>query len=279
MQIQQTPSPNFTAGRQGRKIIAIVNHITGGVMPGTLNWLRNPDSKVSSHYLVTKNGEIYQLVQDENTAWHVGIVNKPNWPLYDGTNPNRYTIGIEHEARAGESLTESQYQATLWLHRQLAKKHLIPADTEHIIGHYRIDSINRANDPGPGFPWKRLLSDIPLEPTILPAVVVKIAGPTINGIIIDDVSYAPVRALAESLGYQVEWDADKNTVLIPPVTADIPPLQPGSVQIATGAVIIPGRLIDGKAYVPIRQLAETLGNKVEWDGKNYTVEIKKPGTL
>ena len=160
MQIHWVPSPSYSVGRRGRKIIAIVNHITAGLMPGTLNWLRNPSAKVSAHYLVTKGGVVYQLVKDEDTAWHAGAVNKPSWPLYDGSNPNYYTIGIENEGLAGESLTEAQYLATLELHRILVKKHSIPLDQNHIIGHYRLDSVNRKNDPGLGFPWNRLFKDL-----------------------------------------------------------------------------------------------------------------------
>ena len=153
-------SPNFKSGRNGKKIIAIVNHITAGLMPGTLSWLCNPQAKASAHYLVCKDGSIYQLVKDTDTAYHAGIVNKPNWSLYDGTNPNRYTIGIEFECKSGGELTEIQYQAGLWLHKQLISKYNIPVDSNHIIGHYRIDSVNRPNDPGVNFPWQRLFNDL-----------------------------------------------------------------------------------------------------------------------
>lgn len=159
MKIEWVSSPNFWSGRQGRKPIAIVNHITAGLMPGCLSWLQNPQAQASAHYLVTKTGQIFQLVKDEDAAWHAGGVNKPSWPLYDGNNPNLYTIGIEHESK-GEALTEAQYQATLWLHRQLMKKWSIPVDRDHVIGHYRIDSVNRPNCPGPNFPWDRLFQDL-----------------------------------------------------------------------------------------------------------------------
>ena len=154
------PSPNFTKGRRGRKAIAIVNHITAGKYPGCLSWMCNQKAQASAHYLITKLGDIYQLVKDEDSSWHAGAVSKPNWRLYDGSNPNRYTIGIEHEALPGERLTEMQYQATLWLHKQLIARHGIPIDEDHIIGHYRIDSVNRPNCPGPGFPWQRLFNDL-----------------------------------------------------------------------------------------------------------------------
>ena len=158
--IEWVGTPNFREGRGGRKIIAIVDHITAGLMPGCLSWMQNPKAQASAHYLVTRDGRIYQLVKDEDTAWHAGIVNKPSWPLYDRTNPNRYTLGIEHEGLPNEPLAEPQYQATLWLHRQLVNKHGIPVDRDHIIGHYRIDSVNKANCPGPKFPWDRLFADL-----------------------------------------------------------------------------------------------------------------------
>lgn len=216
MNIIQAPSMNFTTGRKGRKIIAIVNHITAGLMPGTLSWLRNPKAKASAHYLVTKKGEIYQLVADQDTAWHAGIVLKPDWPLYDGKNPNFYTIGIEHEALAGEGLTEAQYQATRLLHLALAVKYNIPIDADHIIGHYRIDSVNRPNDPGAAFPWTRLFADLKGEDEeMLTPVKIKVDGKEINqGVIINNTSFAPVRALAEALGAKVGWDGNTNTVLI-----------------------------------------------------------------
>lgn len=160
MEIEWAASPNFSKGRNGRKIIAIVNHITAGTFPGCLSWMRNPQAKASAHYLVTRQGKVYQIVGDEDTSWHAGAVNKPSWKLYDGTNPNRYTIGIEHECLSGGLLTEAQYKATVELHKMLIAKYNIPIDKDHIIGHYRIDSVNRPNCPGPSFPWDRLFSDL-----------------------------------------------------------------------------------------------------------------------
>jgi len=219
MQIIKKLSPNYTAGRKGRKPIAIVNHITAGLMPGCLSWMCNPAAKASAHYLVTRKGEVYQLVEDANASWHAGEVKRPNWPLYDGSNPNRYTIGIEHEGKPNEPLTEAQYQATLALHQQLIQKHGIPVDRDHIIGHYRIDSVNRPNCPGPKFPWDRLFTDLRGDEDMLSPVKIKINGKDLpNGHIAKldgkDTSFAPVRALAEALGAKVDWDAATSTVVI-----------------------------------------------------------------
>ena len=224
MDITWQGTPNYTAGRNGRKIIAIVDHITAGLMPGCLSWMRNSVAKSSAHYLVTKAGGIYQLVKDEDTAWHAGIANKPNWSLYDGTNPNRYTIGIEHECKSGGELTEQQYQATLWLHRQLVSKYNIPVDTEHIIGHYRIDSVDRPNCPGPRFPWDRLFLDLKgvvkdmkvgMEIT---EVKVTMEGKTVEKSVIlnvdgRDTTYIPAIVLRDH-GYIVNWDAATASVVI-----------------------------------------------------------------
>lgn len=204
MNIQWAGTPNFTKGRAGKKIIAIVDHITAGNFPGCLNWLQNPIARASAHYLVTKTGQIFQLVKDEDTSWHAGVVKNPSWPLYDGTNPNRYTIGIEHEGFDG-SLTEKQYQATLWLHKYLIEKHKIPIDNDHIIGHYRINSVDKANCPGPKFPWDKLLQDLK-KGTEMQKTEVIYNGKTYDAVIIDGKTYVELRKYSEDIGFKVLYN-------------------------------------------------------------------------
>ena len=162
--IRWVGTPNYREGRRGYKPIAIVSHQTAGRYPGCKSWMMNPKAQASAHYLINRAGEIFQLVKEKDTAWHVGIANKPTWTLYNGINPNYYTLGIEHECYpdvGGDgNLTELQYQATLFLHKQLIEKYNIPIDREHLIGHYQIDSVNRSNCPGKNFPWSRLISDL-----------------------------------------------------------------------------------------------------------------------
>jgi len=275
MQIQWAPSPNFHRGRNERKIIAIVNHITAGLMPGALSWLCNPAAKASAHYLVTKSGAVYQLVKDEDTAWHVGIVNRPSWSLYNGSNPNYYTLGIEHEALAGETLTEPQYQASLELHRKLIEKHNIIIDRNHIIGHYRIDSVNRKNDPGSGFPWDRLFNDLarpaydntPLE------VNIQVGDKKIKGFIKDDKTYGPVREIATALGWQVEWlNQSQMVILLPPSKKN------SSINDGPGVVIasnlVSAIIEDSTTFAPVREIAESMGYQVDWDNNTRTTKIK-----
>ncbi|PKM77124.1 MAG: hypothetical protein CVU90_08985 [Firmicutes bacterium HGW-Firmicutes-15] len=272
MNIAWAPSPNYRTGRNRRQVIAIVNHITAGLMPGTLSWLQNPSAQASAHYLVTKTGYIFQLVKDEDTAWHAGIVNQANWSLYDGTNPNYYTLGIEHEALTGEALTEQQLQATLWLHQQLTSRWNIPIDQDHIIGHYRLDSVNRADDPGSLFPWNRLFADLTaIEPVPTQSQVnVRVGTTLILGIIIENRAYAPVRELGQALGSQIDWDSNTNTVLVQPPSTGV---TAGKVRIVVSNAVINGVLIDNRTFAPVRDLAESLGHQVGWDSSSKTVIV------
>lgn len=266
MEIIWKASPNFSPGRAGRVPIAIVDHITAGLMPGTLSWLLNPKAQASAHYLVTREGEVYQLVKDEDTAWHAGVVNKPSWSGYDGTNPNLCTLGIEHEGYNG-TLTEAQYQATLWLHQRIVKKWSLPVTPDHIIGHYRIDSINRPNCPGPDFPWQRLFADL----AGLPIVDIVYRQQVVQGYIIEDRTWAPVRDLAELLGCAVQWDEANDTVLLLP--ANIQKISNSEIKVVIGSGILPAKTFNGRAYTPVRPLAEALGHQVNWDGASNSVTI------
>ena len=69
MKIIQAPSPNFS--KSNYKKIGVQIHQTLGLMPSTLGWLRNPKAQASAHFLITKKGVIYQLVQlDKRSEEH-----------------------------------------------------------------------------------------------------------------------------------------------------------------------------------------------------------------
>ncbi|WP_414550703.1 glucosaminidase domain-containing protein [Anabaena sp. CCY 0017] len=57
-------SPNYSS-RNGDKIDTIVLHYTtAGTAQSTINHFSNSTSRVSAHYLIDKNGDIYQMVKD-----------------------------------------------------------------------------------------------------------------------------------------------------------------------------------------------------------------------
>jgi uridine phosphorylase len=62
--IYWAPSPNYNS-RGNYNIDHVMIHYTGGSKSSALNWLTNPKSKVSAHYVIDKQGNIYQLVGEK----------------------------------------------------------------------------------------------------------------------------------------------------------------------------------------------------------------------
>lgn len=170
-------SPNIYPNRNNIHLsdMVIVNHITEGGYNSALNWLCNPKSGVSAHFLVGKNGDIAQLVDLKDGSWANGTSSRnkhlaPNRIIRETNhNANLISVSIEHEGVWRETkgeLTEEQYQATLWLHNHIMDevKRLygfeIPIDREHIIGHCDINPRSRVNCPGQKFPFDRLIEDL-----------------------------------------------------------------------------------------------------------------------
>jgi len=85
-------SPNFDPVRRNKKKIKyLIFHYTGMRSDrSAINRLVSLNSKVSSHYYITKNGKLVQLVPDLYVAWHAG---KSNWKKDKLLNQN--SIGIE----------------------------------------------------------------------------------------------------------------------------------------------------------------------------------------
>lgn len=89
--ISNLTSCNFTEGRN-HAIDTWVNHWIGtGSYAGAISWFHNCDAEVSAHFVIrSSDGEISQIVDVENTAWHCGASGYP----YN----NSRSIGVEHEA-------------------------------------------------------------------------------------------------------------------------------------------------------------------------------------
>src|SRR5579871_4128983 len=92
---------NFRKSRaDGLKPEAIVIHIIVGSLESAKQQFADPASQVSAHYGVGRDGTILQFVEEEDTAFHAGIVVNPSWnSMRPGVNPNLHTIGIEHEGQ------------------------------------------------------------------------------------------------------------------------------------------------------------------------------------
>ena len=119
-------SPNYDD--RTRPISSIVVHSCEGAMPfprlTSLPWLCNPQTshperRVSCHYYVCRDTTIFQLVDDQYQAWHVGNAEAPF--------VNNVSLGIELEHHAGQVYPFTQKAALAWLLRTLANRYTIPA--------------------------------------------------------------------------------------------------------------------------------------------------------
>lgn len=148
MNIEFVETKNFYS-RDGHKPEIIVIHIMLGTMNGTISWFKNPDSQVSAHYLVGKDGRVVQMVKDEEGAWHAGRIYNPTenakrilkkniWGSY--INPNKYSLGIECEGQDGDHWTEPQMESLAALVRMLCARFDILRDRLHIMDHQDITS-------------------------------------------------------------------------------------------------------------------------------------------
>lgn len=164
--------PRGASGRGDYKVIALVDHIMDGSLAGTDAWFNSPDNDgVSAHFGIGKSGEIHQYVKITDVARHAGNVREPSWVLLNpAANPNWYTIGIEHEGHPGEEMPEAQFQASIALHKWLGYIFGLTFNQDTVIGHYRIDSVQRSNCPGPTFPWDRLFKTLALPNPPFPDV-------------------------------------------------------------------------------------------------------------
>ncbi len=177
MTIQQHPSPNH-GSRYGWKPDRIVNHITAGSSAaGALAVLCDPAREVSAHFVVDKDGTVYQLVALDRAAWANGTSTTPSDSRYYGrsalatvrnrcTNADYYTISIEHVCASGGELTAEQLAASIELHRYIIAEVrrlygvTIPVSREYIIGHCEINPVTKPNCPGAQFPYDAILEGL-----------------------------------------------------------------------------------------------------------------------
>ena len=143
----QVPSPNHNARRPN---FVIVHDTTNRTAAQALRTLTDPAREVSSHYLIGRDGTLYQLVNEERRAWHAG---RSYWG--GNTDLNSASIGIELDNTGAEAYPEAQITVLLDLLKELQERYRIP--TNNFLGHGDI-APRRKVDPSRLFPWERLAS-------------------------------------------------------------------------------------------------------------------------
>lgn len=104
--------------------------------------------KVSSHFLVRRDGGLIQFVPTQKRAWHAGV---SRWRGRERCND--FSIGVELEGRDDAPFADAQYETLVDLIVTLRSRHPL----RDIAAHSDI-APGRKTDPGPGFDWPRLLA-------------------------------------------------------------------------------------------------------------------------
>ncbi len=153
MKIYNFRSSNFSSRKSAKKISSIIIHYTGmKSFDQAFQRLIDERSEVSSHYLISRSGKVFKLVEHKYAAWHAGISKWANF-----VNLNKNSIGIELENKGHQygyqNYTNKQILSLIKLLKILKSKFNI--NNKNIIGHSDI-APDRKIDPGEKFPWKKL---------------------------------------------------------------------------------------------------------------------------
>ncbi len=148
-------SSNYTNSSRGAgNIDMVVIHTVQGSYSGCISWFQNSSASASSHYVVrSSDGEITQMVDEQDIAWHAG-----DW------DTNQSSVGIEHEGYvdAPETwYTDAMYRSSAALTRDICDRNGFACDRNHVIGHYEVPGCANEGgggaschtDPGGGWDW------------------------------------------------------------------------------------------------------------------------------
>ncbi|WP_304685258.1 1,6-anhydro-N-acetylmuramyl-L-alanine amidase AmpD [Neisseria viridiae] len=162
--VRHIPSPNFGPRESKEEVSLVVLHnislppfeygtdaverlFTNRLDPndhpffGLIHTLR-----VSSHFLIKRDGETVQFVSCDNMAYHAGVSS------FGGREKcNAFSIGIELEGCDFEPFAEAQYRSLETLLAALCRRYPVAA----VTGHQDI-APGRKTDPGHFFDWRRI---------------------------------------------------------------------------------------------------------------------------
>ncbi len=102
--------------------------------------------RVSSHFLIRRDGAMLQFVSCHDRAWHAGV---SSWR--GRTACNDYSVGVELEGLEGTPFAGVQYDALVRLAGAICTRYPLA----WVAGHEHV-APGRKGDPGRGFDWNRL---------------------------------------------------------------------------------------------------------------------------
>lgn len=114
--------------------------------------------RVSSHFLIERDGALVQFVSCEARAWHAGASD-----FFGRPRCNDFSIGIELVGADDTPFEPAQYAMLAALVKALVEHYPIEA----LAGHADI-APGRKTDPGPHFDWQRFARDAALADRYFP---------------------------------------------------------------------------------------------------------------
>ena len=116
------------------------------------------DQKVSSHFLITRTGELIQFVSTQDRAWHAGASS-----FMGRERCNDFSIGVELEGDGDSPFEEIQYQSLTKLVHKLQRAY----PNLQFAGHSDI-APERKTDPGKYFDWEKFQKETGISPENIP---------------------------------------------------------------------------------------------------------------
>ena len=165
---RQVPSPNCDERPAGAEISLLVLHsislppgeyrgdaierlFTNRLEPQAHPYFRQASAlRVSSHFLVRRDGELVQFVPLAKRAWHAG---ESSWR--GRSRCNDFSVGIELEGTDSGPFEAAQYERLAALVRAVGER--LPL--RGVAAHSDI-APGRKTDPGARFDWQRLFATL-----------------------------------------------------------------------------------------------------------------------
>jgi N-acetylmuramoyl-L-alanine amidase len=139
------PTVNFGSRKPD---FVIIHHTAQDSLSQTIKTFTLEHTQVSAHYVVSRTGEVVQMLSDDLRAWHAGASKWGN-----NFDMNSCSIGIELDNNGIEPFSKEQINSLLILLAKLKTTYNIP--TANFIGHSDV-APKRKTDPSILFPWKKL---------------------------------------------------------------------------------------------------------------------------
>ena len=132
-----------------REIKYIIIHATENSFSNIFEYFRRTTTSVGSHYMIrSSDGLTIQFADERLITFHDACFNEQS-------------IGIEHEGYVSHGqawYSDALYRASAQLVRDIAQRHKIPLNRQHILGHDEAPDCSEHSDPGKQWDWDKYMS-------------------------------------------------------------------------------------------------------------------------